>query len=116
MSGLRIFLFHLLFVSLLITSVFVLAESIGGKGRTMDSTNDNTVPIMINADIAEIPAGMKTLTYQQIRDIAYPDSEFPKYPTCTYRYKDGLSGILKPNQVIFVAEGMVINIVDTSGA
>lgn len=96
-------------------------------GKMMDMTGIGLAPppepdkvdILINAQPFTIPYGDGDLSYDEIRDLAYPDSEFPKYPSCTWRAGRGLDqkqGILYPGRSIMLEQGLIFNIVDTSNA
>ena len=94
-------------------------------GKMMDMTGIGLVPppdpekvdIFINSKPYSIPYGEGELSYQEIRDLAFPDSEHPKFPSCTWRSKvSGQSGILSPNKGIMLEQGLIINIMDTSNA
>lgn len=94
-------------------------------GKMIDMTGVGLVPpptpdkvdIFINGKPYSIPYGDGNLSYQEIRDLAYPDSEYPKFPSCTWASKvSGQSGILYPGKGIMLENGLNITIVDTSNA
>lgn len=94
-------------------------------GRMIDMTGIGIVPppepekvdIFINSKPYSIPYGEGYLDYDEIRDLAFPDSEYPKYPTCTWSVRGSdKSGILYPSKKIMLEAGLNITMMDTSNA
>lgn len=75
------------------------------------------VDIFINGKPFSVPYHEGKISYEEIRDLAFPDSDKPKFPSCTWRVKSsGLSGILYPGKGVMLEAGLILNITDTSNA
>ncbi len=137
---------------------FLLAEELFVEYKTMNvaaeareqltesdvrlSLNDpETVDIFVNHEPFTVPYGDGSISYDEIRELAFPDMPYPKFPSCTWSVKrklvkkltdnkpefgiaeeplnfeyETISGILYPGKSIMLESGLNINMVDTRNA
>lgn len=77
------------------------------------------IDVTINGRHHRIPYDTGFVTYEEIRDLAFPDCGTNFYPTCIWTLKGNhhqSNGILRSGQSAPLEEGLNISIVDTGNA
>jgi len=77
----------------------------------------DNVDIFINSQPFSVPYGNGEISYEEIRELIYPDSRDNFYPSCMWNDSfSGMSGNLWKGKTIKLVPNLKINMIDTSNA